>query len=1365
LELDWNGLAFELAENKSDKSFTYTYVVRKEDSEIEYLFTIIATDMAGNKTDIIDLGKVKIDRTSPDLSSIAMFKNESEHGLSSNLYLKHGDILRFELEVNEEIAEIPQMKLGIYDIPCEEGKKELSFDCSLTIDKDVTYDVVADISLSFNDIAGNIYSRSIVSGAKIDTQVPQFIFRKNKDPQDYNATDTIVLTITANEPVSMIEVDGTELDNTLTSWNIEGKNITGTFEVKLKAADLAGNEQPGFTVGTYKVDADYPEAVISAPTPDRISGTGSTAIIVNGFNKPVQSVKLNGTECIGEGAKTCTFDAPFGSGDSVETLSMQLTDFVGNVTNLNAGTVYVDRTPPQIAGDATVIFKKPAGCPLSSVSSITSGSSIDISFIVNEPLKEIGDPLVSAYGDVNIIAFNMTGQIGYFYTFSKETINTEFLTDGTYVFKIEIEDEVGNKNNITLSQGFEIDTAKPDAPFVDIPDKITYRRVPHGSEATGYEKVFSVSSSEGAVENDVSSVFIYDESDNIIGSAKIKDNKFDDIELVPSNRPVVFISSFDDACNESEKVQIRDVEWIITMGGKIPDSSNINPHIFESVSSFSGTLFYSDSIQRGHLDNIAALDSSVLSDHGTGKWKKREFAALDTIESSAVAFDTARGVAVMFGGKTNSDPTDKTYEWDGYLWKEVILSDPEGDGNPSARYNHSMVYNAVKDRVVLFGGWTDKSENSSEMWEYDGKSWEKIVPQSVINPTARNSHAMVYDVFSNKIILFGGLTASGRTDELWEFDGESWEKITPQSDINPTARNSHAMVYDVFSNKIILFGGLTASGRTDELWEFDGESWEKITPESVQNPAARNSHAMIYNILSNKIILFGGLTDSGINDELWEFDGESWEEIIPQSDINPTERNSQMMFYDTINSHIILFGGISDEGEMGDAWKYDDGKWKEMSDPSKNETPDERMAHAAAYDSKRQRTVLFGGDVFYYSWNDETWEWNDGQWEQIVPESMDNPDLRGYHSMVFDEVSEKVILFGGLTDWGASEEMWEWDGKRWDLVIPESFSNPAGRDSHAAVYDSEQNCMILFGGWTDSGAENIIWKWDGRSWEEVVPATSDVPTVRFSHAMAYDKNRNRIVLFGGLTEDGINDETWEWDGAKWEKIIPENNIFPSARHGHSMIYDESLQKVLLYGGNTAEGSEEWNGELWGWNGTKWEKFDISKNSSSARGYSSLIYDSYENKSVVFGGKAQSGLNNDIFEWHGGAERYPAHLVRAVLNVPEMVDSFELRGVEAKIYSGATGYGEEDVSGAELKVWLNGMWNSVDSNTVSHEGLSVDPENGMLYWSSDDRYILDKIVTGREKLINFALTPLFPNKTEKAVISTDYCEITVKYTVK
>ena len=31
-------------------------------------------------------------------------------------------------------------------------------------------------------------------------------------------------------------------------------------------------------------------------------------------------------------------------------------------------------------------------------------------------------------------------------------------------------------------------------------------------------------------------------------------------------------------------------------------------------------------------------------------------------------------------------------------------TDPEGDGNPSARQNHSLTYDATRGIVVLFGG-------------------------------------------------------------------------------------------------------------------------------------------------------------------------------------------------------------------------------------------------------------------------------------------------------------------------------------------------------------------------------------------------------------------------------------------------------------------------------------------------------------------------------------------------------------------------------------------------------------------------------------------------------------------------------------
>jgi hypothetical protein len=652
------------------------------------------------------------------------------------------------------------------------GKKELSFDCSLTIDKDVTYDVVADITLSFNDIAGNIYSRSIVSGAKIDTQVPQFIFRKNKAPQDYNATETIVLTITANEPVETITVDDAELNNMFTSWNIEGKNETGTHEVKLKAVDLAGNEQTEFTVGTYTVDAKYPGAEISLPNPARISGSGSSVISVTEATKPVQSIKLNGIECNGA---YCTFNAPSGSGDSIESLTVTLTDFAGNISNISAGTVYVDRTKPEISGDATIIFTKPAGCPLSSVSSITSGSSVDISFIVNEPLQELWDPLVSAHGDVNIIDFNMTGQIGYFYTFSKSDINTEFLTDGTYGFEIKIEDEVGNKNTIVIESGFEIDTAKPGAPYVDEEERIVYRRIPWGSDETGGIKYFSIKADGEVVDENTSWVYAYDGSDpataSEIGKAPVTDKSFNEFELNRADRTEVYLAAYDNACNRSDVVKVRDVEWVATMGGKVPGSTLENPHSFYETHLFSDTL---NSTGYGDIsaEKTTAMDSLPLITEGAGTWKLRTFEIPMERQGQSMTYLSNIGKTVMFGGYSHDGTVSKilneTWEWDGVQWEKRTGSSCESEkcricssfSCPSARSFHSMAYDSIRNRMILFGG-ADDGDHLEDLWEWDGDKWIKIVPKDPENdgnPSARSYHSFVFDPHRNVFTLFGGWT-------------------------------------------------------------------------------------------------------------------------------------------------------------------------------------------------------------------------------------------------------------------------------------------------------------------------------------------------------------------------------------------------------------------------------------------------------------------------------------------------------------------------------------------------------------------------------------------------------------------------------
>jgi len=44
--------------------------------------------------------------------------------------------------------------------------------------------------------------------------------------------------------------------------------------------------------------------------------------------------------------------------------------------------------------------------------------------------------------------------------------------------------------------------------------------------------------------------------------------------------------------------------------------------------------------------------------------------------------------------------------------------------------------------------------------------------------------------------------------------------------------------------------------------------------------------------------------------------------------------------------------------------------------------------------------------------------------------------------------------------------------------------------------------------------------------------------------MAYDKYRDRVVLFGGCLgwPNGAND-SWEWDGKRWKEIKTEKLLF------------------------------------------------------------------------------------------------------------------------------------------------------------------------------------------------------------------------------
>src|SRR5262249_33462326 len=146
------------------------------------------------------------------------------------------------------------------------------------------------------------------------------------------------------------------------------------------------------------------------------------------------------------------------------------------------------------------------------------------------------------------------------------------------------------------------------------------------------------------------------------------------------------------------------------------------------------------------------------------------------------------------------------------------------------------------------------------------------------------------------------------------------------------------------------------------------------------------------------------------------------------------------------------------------------------------------------------------------------------------------PGLRDHAASVYDPIRARTVLFGGSRPLGPEvlADTWEWDGTLWFQQTP--ASSPPARCAHALAFDSQRGRTLLFGGFASAAIRfGDTWQWDGSVWTQLAPATS--PPARSSHALAYDSVRDRVVLFGG-TSSGSGPalgDTWEWDGVNWQQ--------------------------------------------------------------------------------------------------------------------------------------------------------------------------------------------------------------------------------------
>ncbi len=216
---------------------------------------------------------------------------------------------------------------------------------------------------------------------------------------------------------------------------------------------------------------------------------------------------------------------------------------------------------------------------------------------------------------------------------------------------------------------------------------------------------------------------------------------------------------------------------------------------------------------------------------------------------ASMAYDSSRQLTVLFGGRTcdvsSCEALADTWTFDGANWTRR-----QSPGlNPPAREGHAMAFDSASGKVVLFGGANlIDSVPKDDTWTWDGINW------TLENPPHKPP-ATIYDTMSRDSagcpILF---TVEGST---WRWNGltHDWEAVL--SPLNPPARQGAGMGYDARSGSIILFGGLdlvTGAG-FDDTWAFDGTNWQLLSPV---NPLRRYFPAMSDGSIDNSPAFMGG---------------------------------------------------------------------------------------------------------------------------------------------------------------------------------------------------------------------------------------------------------------------------------------------------------------------------------------------------------------------------------------------------------------------------------------------------------------------------------------------------------------------------
>ncbi|MEM6732564.1 MAG: kelch repeat-containing protein, partial [Myxococcota bacterium] len=563
--------------------------------------------------------------------------------------------------------------------------------------------------------------------------------------------------------------------------------------------------------------------------------------------------------------------------------------------------------------------------------------------------------------------------------------------------------------------------------------------------------------------------------------------------------------------------------------------------------------------------------------------------------------------------------------------------------------------------------------------EFVAKFDRRALPSE--RPEIRGRASSSYDRGRGVLILFGGITPSGASGDLWEWN-ERWVQRFPAGAV-PDGRSGAMMVFDGARGVTVLFGGEVGGAPVDDTWTWNGSVWNDLTPDT--SATARRDAMMAYDPVEGITLLFGGFDESGgVLGDTWIWNGFDWALQAPTS--APPARAFGAMEFSPGSGGILLFGGEDEAAQrFDDTWLWTGGDWQPLS-PST--TPPARSRARLVRvddptDSAPAEPQLIGGRVG--AANDYVWTGSDWQIARAADsaESYESPWV-GYH-----EARDALLYFSGIDPFIASQyyqELLILDENQWRVVSPNTVQPPAYRANMLAYYP-EAEASVFYGGYIQSVGSttrlNDVYTWNGKVWKNITSSATPVAAGRHSAVLYYDTTSRALSVYSGSTggpfdhrallfsggsfswlsrallmpnpgemegyaaaygpgSTGVNNflylfptnssTLWRYTGIFWS-AAPTSTPSPPQRSQAAMVVDTERREVLLFGGRTStERNDFWIYDI---DSEAWREVPVVDPWPSPRSEHRMVYvPESDSTFLLFGGQDSEAPLADLWRWDG-----------------------------------------------------------------------------------------------------------------------------------